>query len=62
MGKLSSDLKDSYITFLVLLLGFNPVSSAFRYFPEEFDQHIRDKTCVTGDCYETWYTPARTRR
>lgn len=43
-------------------LGFNPVSSAFRYFPEEFDQHIRDKTCVTGDCYETWYTPARTRR
>jgi len=43
-------------------LGFNPVASAFRYFPEEFDQHIRDKTCVTGDCYETWYTPARTRR
>ena len=43
-------------------LGFNPVSSALRYFKEEFEQHLKDKTCSTGTCPGAWYSPSRARR
>ena len=43
-------------------LGFNPVSSAVRYFREEFDQHLNDKVCPTGTCPGSWYGPTRVRR
>ena len=43
-------------------LGFNPVSSAVRYFREEFDQHLTDKTCPTGTCPGPWHSPTRVRR
>ena len=42
-------------------LGFNPVSSALRYFGDEFEAHIRDKR-HTGDCPEQVYSPRLTRR
>ena len=43
-------------------LGFNPVSSALRYFQAEFDEHIEDKRCATGRCQATYFSPKRTRR
>jgi NADH:ubiquinone oxidoreductase subunit F (NADH-binding) len=43
-------------------LGFNPVSSALKYFGTEFDQHLRDKVCPTGRCKEPWHPPVTTRR
>ena len=43
-------------------LGFNPVSSAVRYFREEFDQHLNDKVCPTGTCPGLWHSPTRVRR
>ncbi len=43
-------------------LGFNPVSSAVRYFREEFDQHLNDKVCPTGTCPGSWHAPTRVRR
>ena len=43
-------------------LGFNPVSSALRYFGPEFHQHLRDRTCATGRCRGPWHSPERTRR
>ena len=43
-------------------LGFNPVSSALRYFGGEFEQHLKDKTCATGKCPSPWYSPERARR
>ena len=43
-------------------LGFNPVSSALRYFGPEFDKHIVDHTCPTGTCLEPSYSPAQSRR
>ena len=43
-------------------LGFNPVSSALRYFREEFEQHLRDKTCAAGKCPSPWYSPDGARR
>ena len=43
-------------------LGFNPVSSAVRYFRDEFDQHLTDKTCPTGTCPGPWHSPTRVRR
>ena len=43
-------------------LGFNPVSSALRYFGPEFDQHLKDRTCATGRCRGPWHSPERTRR
>ena len=43
-------------------LGFNPVSSALRYFPEEFEAHIRERRCPTGTCSEPRFSPARSRR
>ena len=42
-------------------LGFNPVSSALRYFGDEFEAHIRDKR-HTGDCPDVVYSPRLTRR
>jgi NADH:ubiquinone oxidoreductase subunit F (NADH-binding)/(2Fe-2S) ferredoxin len=43
-------------------LGFNPVSSALRYFGDEFDTHILDRKCPTGVCAATRFSPALTRR
>ena len=42
-------------------LGFNPVSSALRYFGHEFDAHIREKR-HTGDCPDQVFSPRLTRR
>ncbi len=43
-------------------LGFNPVSSALRYFGEEFQVHIEEKRCPAGRCLEDKYSPQGTRR
>ena len=43
-------------------LGFNPVSSALRYFPGEFEAHILDHTCPTGVCNAPRFSPALSRR
>ena len=43
-------------------LGFNPVSSALRYFGPEFDTHINDHECATGTCSMPRYSPALARR
>ena len=43
-------------------LGFNPVSSALRYFPEEFAAHINEKRCPTGRCREPYFSPRLSRR
>ena len=43
-------------------LGFNPVSSALRYFGQEFDAHITGRTCPTGTCLSSRFSPAQTRR
>ena len=43
-------------------LGFNPVSSALRYFPEEFEAHILEHHCPTGVCLEPRFSPSRSRR
>ncbi len=43
-------------------LGFNPVSSALRYFGPEFDAHILDRECPTGVCLKPRFSPAATRR
>ena len=43
-------------------LGFNPVSSALRYFPGEFEAHILEHTCPTGVCNAPRFSPARSRR
>ena len=43
-------------------LGFNPVSSALRYFGDEFDAHIIGRTCPTGRCLTSRFSPAQTRR
>ncbi len=42
-------------------LGFNPVSSAVRYFGEEFRAHIEEHRCPVGSCEGTFYKPSRTR-
>ena len=42
-------------------LGFNPVSSAIRYFGEEFRAHIEEHRCPTGRCYGPFFKPSRTR-
>ncbi len=42
-------------------LGFNPVSSALRYFGHEFEAHIREKR-HTGNCPELLISPRLTRR
>ena len=43
-------------------LGFNPVSSALKYFGDEFEAHIVEKRCPTGSCLRRTYSPASTRR
>ena len=43
-------------------LGFNPVSSALRYFPQEFEAHILEHRCPTGTCHEPRFSPDRSRR
>ena len=43
-------------------LGFNPVSSALRYFPDEFEAHILQHRCPTGTCDEPRFSPSRSRR
>jgi len=43
-------------------LGFNPVSSALRYFGQEFEAHIKDRTCPTGTCLSSRFSPTQTRR
>jgi NADH:ubiquinone oxidoreductase subunit F (NADH-binding) len=43
-------------------LGFNPVSSALRYFGPEFDTHIVDRNCPTGTCSMPRFSPAMSRR
>jgi len=43
-------------------LGFNPVSSALRYFGDEFRIHMVEKRCPTGRCLEYRFSPQRTRR
>jgi NADH-quinone oxidoreductase subunit F len=43
-------------------LGFNPVSSALRYFGPEFDTHIVEHRCPTGRCLGPRFSPRQTRR
>ena len=43
-------------------LGFNPVSSAVRYFGDEFHAHMVEKRCPTGRCLGDRYSPQSTRR
>ena len=43
-------------------LGFNPVSSALRYFGQEFDAHIVGRTCPTGRCLRPSFSPTVSRR
>ena len=43
-------------------LGFNPVASALRYFPEEFRMHIEEKRCPTGRCQAPHFAPRLSRR
>ncbi len=43
-------------------LGFNPVSSALRYFGDEFEAHITGGACPTGVCLKPRFSPALTRR
>jgi NADH:ubiquinone oxidoreductase subunit F (NADH-binding) len=43
-------------------LGFNPVASALRYFPREFEAHIVDRKCPAGVCRGPRYSPNRSRR
>jgi NADH:ubiquinone oxidoreductase subunit F (NADH-binding)/(2Fe-2S) ferredoxin len=43
-------------------LGFNPVSSALRYFPGEFEAHILEHRCPTGICNNPRFSPSRSRR
>jgi NADH-quinone oxidoreductase subunit F len=42
-------------------LGFNPISSAIRFFERDFMTHIRDKRCPTGSCNGPFFKPSRTR-
>ena len=43
-------------------LGFNPVSSALRYFRPEFETHIVERKCPTGICTMPRFSPALSRR
>ena len=43
-------------------LGFNPVASALRYFPEQFESHIVDRQCPTGRCQQPQFAPRLSRR
>jgi NADH:ubiquinone oxidoreductase subunit F (NADH-binding) len=43
-------------------LGFNPVSSALRYFGPEFEVHILEHRCPTGSCRGARFSPRLSRR
>ena len=43
-------------------LGFNPVSSALKYFGQEFDIHLNEGRCPTGRCSNGHISPQRSRR
>ena len=43
-------------------LGFNPVSSAIKYFGPEFEAHINEHRCLTGACSRQTFSPRLTRR
>ena len=43
-------------------LGYNPVASALRYFPEQFQTHIVEKRCPTGRCRLPNFSPSLSRR
>ena len=43
-------------------LGFNPVASALRYFPDQFEAHIVEKRCPTGRCQVPHFSPRLSRR
>ena len=43
-------------------LGFNPVASALKYFGDEFDTHINQHACPTGQCLSAKFSPQLTRR
>lgn len=42
-------------------LGFNPISSALRFFEADFRSHIVDRRCPTGSCAGPFIKPSRTR-
>jgi NADH:ubiquinone oxidoreductase subunit F (NADH-binding)/(2Fe-2S) ferredoxin len=42
-------------------LGFNPISSALRFFGEDFRVHIEEGRCPTGGCLAPFHRPTRTR-
>ena len=43
-------------------LGFNPVSSALKYFGAEFEDHIYNHNCATGSCNAIRFSPKLSRR
>ncbi len=42
-------------------LGFNPISSALKFFDDDFRAHIEDKRCPTGACLKPMLSPRNTR-
>lgn len=42
-------------------LGYNPLRSALLNFPGDFQAHIEDKVCPTGDCKEVLLAPRNMR-
>ena len=42
-------------------LGFNPISSALKFFDDDFRTHIEDKRCPTGACLGPMLSPRKTR-
>jgi len=42
-------------------LGWNPVQSALRSFPDDFTAHMEERSCPTGQCMAPVFTPQRNR-
>ena len=42
-------------------LGFNPISSAFKHFEEDFNLHLLESRCISGGCSNPIITPRNTR-
>ena len=42
-------------------LGFNPISSALKFFEEDFRVHLEEGRCPTGSCEGAFNRPTRTR-
>ena len=42
-------------------LGFNPISSALKFFEEDFRVHLEEGRCSTGSCDGAFHRPTRTR-